>query len=349
MNPTEAAGLSCPPPMPDPPRILLGHGGGGRLTRELVSRLMLPAFANPALEQRHDAAVFDAGGPRLAFTTDAHVVHPLFFPGGDLGSLAVIGTLNDLAMSGAHPAALSVAFILEEGLPLETLQRLVGSMRDAAAGVPVVTGDTKVVERGRGHGVFVTTAGIGWIRHGLTIGPSAVRPGDVVILSGDLGRHGVAILATREGLQFESTIESDCASLVGPALALVDAGISVHCLRDLTRGGAAAALHEIATDAGVTLSLEESSMPVRGDVRAACELLGLDPLQVACEGRFAAVVPASEGDATLEVLRRHPVSAGAVRVGTVSAPGRVPVLLRSPLGPSRVLDPGSGEQLPRIC
>ncbi len=346
-----SSGLVCPLPMPDPRRILLGHGGGGRLTRELVERLMLPAFANAALEERHDSAVLAADAPRLAFTTDAHVVRPLFFPGGDLGTLAVHGTINDLAMSGARPAALSAAFILEEGLPFETLERIVESMRAtaAAAGVSIVTGDTKVVERGRGDGVFVTTAGLGWVRHSLTIGPASVRPGDVVLFSGDLGRHGMAILATREGLQFESALESDCASVVEPALALVEAGLTVRCLRDLTRGGAAAALHEIATAGGVSIELEEPAIMVSDPVRAACELLGLDPMQVACEGRFLAIVPAAEAGAALAVLRRFEVSAKAAVVGAVGAAGRFPVTIKSPFGPVRIVEMGSGEQLPRIC
>ena len=342
---------ACPLPVPDPRRVLLGHGGGGRLTQELVERMMLPAFANPHLEQRHDSAVIEAASSRLAFTTDSHVVRPLFFPGGDMGTLAVNGTLNDLAMSGARPAFLSAAFILEEGLPFETLQRIVDSMKNAsaAAGVRIVTGDTKVVERGRGDGIFVTTAGLGWINHPLPITPASVRPGDAVIFSGDLGRHGIAIMATRENLQFESAIESDCVSLVEPALALIEAGMDVHCLRDLTRGGAASALHEIAGAAGVSIHIDESRVKVRADVQAACEILGLDPLQVACEGRFMIVLPAAEAEWAVKVLQRFSPAEQAGVVGEVKEVGRTPVVLRSRFGPARVLEMGSGEQLPRIC
>ncbi len=345
------AGFACPVPATEARRVLLAHGGGGRLTHELVERLMLPAFANDALDQRHDSAVLPARAPRLAFTTDAHVVRPLFFPGGDLGTLAVNGTLNDLAMSGARPAALSAAFILEEGLPLETLERIVASMRDAAAaaGVPIVTGDTKVVERGRGDGVFVTTAAVGWVHHERSIGPGSVQAGDAVLFSGDLGRHGLAILATREGLQFESAIESDCASLVDPALALLDAGLSVHCLRDLTRGGAAAALHEIAAASRLSIELDEEAIPIRTEIRAACEILGLEPMQVACEGRFLVIVPAAEAEAALAVLRRCEICSQAAVVGRIRARGRVPVALRTAFGPERILEMGTGEQLPRIC
>ena len=349
-HPNLAAG-TCPIPAQDALRVLLGHGGGGRLTRDLVEQMMIPAFANSHLEQRHDSAVIQTASPRLAFTTDSHVVRPLFFPGGDLGTLAVNGTLNDLAMSGARPAFLSAAFILEEGLPFAILQRVVDSMKhaSAAAGVQIVTGDTKVVERGRGDGIFVTPAGIGWIQHPYRIAPASVRPGDVVVFSGDIGRHGIAIMATRESLHFESAIESDCVSLVEPVLALMEAGIEVHCLRDLTRGGAASALHEIAGAARLSIHLEEQRVNVRGDVRAACEILGLDPMQVACEGRFLAVLPAAAVEDALAVLRRFPQSEQAAVVGEVKEAGRTPVVLRSRLGPARILDMGSGEQLPRIC
>lgn len=342
---------ACPVPIPETVRVLLGHGGGGRLTQELIERVMLPAFANPHLEQRHDAAVIAAASPRLAFTTDSHVVRPLFFPGGDLGTLAINGTINDLAMSGARPVFLSAAFILEEGLPFETLRKIVSSMKRAAdaAGVRIITGDTKVVERGRGDGMFITTAGLGWVNHSLTIAPASVLPGDAVIFSGDIGRHGIAIMATREGLQFESAIESDCAPLAESALALLDAGIEVHCLRDMTRGGAASALHEIAAASRLSIHIDEHRIQVRADVRAACEILGLEPMQVACEGRFLIVVPAAAAESTLSVLRRFPQSEQAAVVGEVKPAGRTPVVLRSRLGPARILEMGSGEQLPRIC
>jgi hydrogenase expression/formation protein HypE len=287
----------------------------------------------------------------VALTTDGYVVRPMFFPGGDLGSLAVHGTVNDLAMSGARAVGLSAGFILEEGLLMETLWRVVRSMAAAAAacGVPVVTGDTKVVDRGKGDGIFITTAGLGRIDHDLVIAPASVRAGDAVIVSGDLGRHGMAVMAVREGLEFESAIESDSASVADPALALTDAGLTVHCLRDLTRGGLTAALNEIAGAAGLAIEVEEAAVPVRGDVAAACEILGLDPLGVACEGRFVAFVPAAEAERALAVMRRFPVGAGAARVGTVAAAPAGRVILASRIGARRILDLPAGEQLPRIC
>lgn len=351
-DPAGAVGsFNCPVPLSGTTRVLLGHGGGGRLTQELIESCMLPAFGNPALDARHDSAELQMGAPRLAFTTDSHVVRPLFFPGGDLGRLAVFGTVNDLAMSGAQPAVLSVAFILEEGLDIVMLQRITASMKQACqeAGVAIVTGDTKVVERGRGDGIFVTTAGIGWIHHAQKIVPSSIRVGDLVIMSGDLGRHGMAIMATREGLEFESAIESDCASLAGPVLELIQEGIEIHCLRDMTRGGAAAAVNELAVAAGVTISVEEQRIPIRNDVRAACEILGLDPMQVACEGRFLLVVPAREREKALLVLSRFPVCSGAGVVGEVLEKGRFPAVIKNRFGSLRILEMGSGEQLPRIC
>lgn len=344
-------GASCPLPRAGA-RVLLAHGGGGRLTQALLEGCFLPAFRSPALEARHDGALLALpGGGRIAFSTDAYVVDPLEFPGGDLGSLAVHGTVNDLAMCGARPRWLSVAFVLEEGLELARLERLTASAARAAreAGVEVVTGDTKVVERGRGHGVYLATSGVGVLEHGLTLGPAAVRPGDAVLVSGDLGRHGIAILGAREALAFEAPVESDSAAVHEPALALLAAGLEVHCLRDTTRGGLASALVELAETAGVGCELVEEAIPVGDEVRGACEVLGLDPLQVACEGRFVCVLPAAQAPRALEVLRAHPVSAGAVEVGRVSAerPGLVSV--RTALGTTRLLDMLSGEQLPRIC
>jgi len=342
---------ACPLPIPDYPQLLLAHGGGGRLMHELLERLVLPAFSNPLLATRHDSAVFPLGGLRVAFTTDGYVVRPLFFPGGDIGSLAVNGTVNDLAMAGARPRYLSVALVLEEGLPMETLDRLLRSMRAAAdaAGVLLVTGDTKVVDRGKGDGLYVTTAGLGTIEHGLTVAPQSVRPGDAVLLSGDIGRHGMAIMAVREGLAFQSAIESDCAPLAAPVQALLDAGIAVHCLRDCTRGGLASSLIEIAESAGLELAIREQAVPVREDVQGACEILGFDPLYVANEGRFVGFVPAAEAERALEILCAHPVTAGACRIGETrqGRPGRL--LLQSRIGTWRILDRLSGEQLPRIC
>jgi len=318
---------------------------------ELIEKLFLPAFRNRLLDQRHDGAVIEVGGQRLAFTTDSYVVQPLFFPGGDIGTLAINGTVNDLAMCGARPKWMSAGFIIEEGLAMETLARVVRSMEQAAAvaGVHLVTGDTKVVDKGKGDGLFINTAGLGVLEHNVVIAPSRVVAGDVVLLSGDVGRHGMAIMSVREGLQFESVIESDCAPLVGPVMALLDAGVEVHCLRDLTRGGLASALNEIAGVARVQVDIDESAVPVRDDVRGACEILGLDPLYVANEGRLVAFISPRDLPLALDVLHAHPLGEGATFIGTVGAgtPGLVTV--KNGLGVARVLDLLSGEQLPRIC
>ena len=345
--------LSCPVPRVADDRIVLAHGGGGRLTHQLIEKIFIPAFANDALEQRHDGAVIPVNGARLAFTTDSFVVRPLLFPGGNIGDLAINGTVNDLAMCGARPLYLSAGFILEEGLEMETLRAVVNSMRAAAAkgSVKLVTGDTKVVDKGKGDGIFVNTSGIGVIEPHVqrSISPASVQPGDAVIVSGDLGRHGIAILSVREGLEFESPILSDCANVWPAVETLLSAGIEVHCLRDLTRGGLATTLNEIASDRNVCIKLEEALIPVNEVVQGACEILGLDPLYVANEGRFAAFVPASQADAALSILRSTEVSQGAVQVGRVEeSPGRT-VVLQSRIGGNRVVDMLSGEQLPRIC
>lgn len=343
--------LSCPFPIQDYPRVLLAHGGGGKLMHQLIGRMFLAAFKNPISAPQHDAAVFEVDSRRLAFTTDSYVVRPLFFPGGNLGSLAVHGTVNDLAMAGARPLYLSAGFIIEEGLPMETLWQLVSAMRQAAdaCGVQIITGDTKVVDKGKSDSLFINTAGVGLIEHALDISPQSVRPGDAILVNGDIGRHGMAIMAVREGLEFESQIESDSAPLASIVLELLRAGIQVHCLRDLTRGGLTSVLNEIAEAAKLGIQVEEKLIPVREDVRAACEILGLDPCQVACEGRFAAFIPEPEVERALALMRAHPYGSGACRIGKVSAdnPGRV--LLRSALGSQRILDMASGEQLPRIC
>jgi hydrogenase expression/formation protein HypE len=343
--------LSCPLPIQDYPQVLLAHGGGGKLMHQLLGKMILPAFQNALLEAPHDASVFEIGGRRLAFTTDSFVVRPLFFPGGDVGSLSIHGTVNDLAMAGARPLYLSAAFIIEEGLPMETLWRIVQSMQQSAqaAGVQVVTGDTKVVDKGKGDGLFINTAGVGIIEHTQKIAPQCVQAGDAILVNGDLGRHGMAVMAVREGLQFESAILSDSAPLAEVVLQLLDAGIEVHCLRDLTRGGLTSVLNEIAEAANLTLSIEEKSVPVREDVRAACEILGLDPFQVACEGRFAAFIPERDASRALAILRRHPSSANPALIGQVTSARQAQVLLRSAIGARRILDMPSGEQLPRIC
>jgi len=345
--------LNCPVPRVADDRIVLAHGGGGRLTHQLIEKIFLPAFSNAMLEQRHDGAVLPLNGSRLAFTTDSFVVRPLIFPGGTIGDLAIYGTVNDLAMCGARPLYLSAGFILEEGLEMDTLRTVVTSMQEAAAtaGVKLVTGDTKVVDKGKGDGIFVNTSGIGVIESNVktTIAPASVQVGDAVIVSGDLGRHGIAILSVREGLEFESPTLSDTATVWPAVEALLGAGIEIHCLRDLTRGGLATTLNEIAADRNVCIKLEEASIPVDEIVQGACEILGLDPLYVANEGRFAIFVPPTQADATLEVMKKVPVSQGSVRVGKVEeTPGRT-VVLQSRIGGNRVVDMLSGEQLPRIC
>lgn len=345
--------LSCPVPRVADDRIVLAHGGGGRLTHQLIENIFLPVFSNDVLEQRHDGAVLPVNGAHLAFTTDSFVVRPLIFPGGNIGDLAVNGTVNDLAMCGARPLYLSAGFILEEGLEMDTLRQVVNSMQQAAAkaNVKLVTGDTKVVDKGKGDGIFVNTSGIGLIEANVktSIGPVSVQPGDAVIVSGDLGRHGIAILSVREGLEFESPILTDCANVWPAVEALLNAGIEIHCIRDLTRGGLATTLNEIAGDRNVCIKLEEALIPVDEIVQGACEILGLDPLYVANEGRFAAFVPQAQADAALGVLKKVEISQGSVRVGKVEeTPGRT-VVLQSRIGGNRVVDMLSGEQLPRIC
>jgi hydrogenase expression/formation protein HypE len=291
------------------------------------------------------------GDVKLAFTTDSYVVQPLFFPGGDIGTLAINGTANDLAMCGARPAYLSAGFILEEGLPMKVLERLVQSMQHAAAaaGVQLVTGDTKVVDKGSGDGLFINTAGIGMIEHDLSIAPARVQPGDAVLLSGDIGRHGMAMMALRAGLEFESMIESDCAPVYPLVQALLEAGMTIHCLRDLTRGGLASAVVEIAESAHLHIHLDERLIPVREDVRGACELLGLDPMYVANEGRFVCFVPADEAENTLSIMRSQALGVEACWIGEVSADPVGLVTMQSLIGVSRIVDMLSGEQLPRIC
>jgi hydrogenase expression/formation protein HypE len=351
MKDAKAFELSCPLPMSQYRQVQLAHGGGGKLMHQLIEQMIVPAFQNSLLGTRHDGATLDIGGARLAFTTDSYVVQPLFFPGGNIGTLAINGTVNDLAMCGARPLYLSAAFILEEGLEMETLWQVITSMRQAAddAGVQLVTGDTKVVDKGKGDGIFINTAGVGLIEHDLTIAPASVRPGDAILLSGDLGRHGIAIMAKREGLEFESEIESDCAPLAGLVAELIATGLEIHCLRDLTRGGLASALVEIAEAANVNVQIEEPAIPVREDVRGACEILGFDPLYLANEGRFVLFIPHGQVDDALAVLTAHPFGQGACVVGRVTNAPQPLVTLRSSIGGTRIVDMFSGEQLPRIC
>jgi len=349
-------GLSCPAPLRDHPQVVLGHGGGGALTHELVTHVFRRAFSDPLLDSLGDAAVLDVAaqlppGGQLAVSTDSHVVRPLFFPGGSIGDLAVNGTVNDLAMSGARPLVLTAGFILEEGLPVGDLVRVAEAMAAAAraAGVRIVAGDTKVVERGRGDGVYVTTAGIGVVPPGVAIDPAGIRPGDVVLASGTLGDHGMAIMSVREGLAFESTIISDSVPLHGLVAAMLAACPTIRMLRDPTRGGAAAALNEIATLAGVGIEIDERSIPVRPPVAAACEILGLDPLLVANEGKLLAIVPAEGAAAVLAAMRRLAQGRDAVAIGRVVAAHPRLVVMRTAIGATRVVPMPIGEQLPRIC
>ncbi len=344
--------LQCPIPISQYPTVLLAHGGGGRLTQMLIEKMFLQAFDNPALEILHDGALLEVNGTRLAFSTDSFVVSPLFFPGGNIGSLAVHGTLNDLAMCGARPLGLSTGFILEEGLPMEDLWRVVQSMQQAAeaAGVPVVTGDTKVVDRGKGDGVFINTAGLGLIAAGVHISPQRARPGDVVLINGAIAVHGIAIMSVREGLDFETALESDSAPLHDLVASILDvAGDQVHVLRDPTRGGLATTLNEIAVQAQVGIRLEETRIPLWEEVRGACEILGLDPLYVANEGKCVVIVAQEAAEHVLAAMRNSPLGQEAAIIGEVieDHPGRV--TMRSRIGGMRVVDVLSGEQLPRIC
>ncbi|UJB72577.1 hydrogenase expression/formation protein HypE (plasmid) [Acaryochloris sp. 'Moss Beach'] len=365
--------ISCPIPIEQYPQVLLAHGGGGKLMHQLIEQMFGCLFQSE-YRHHHDAAALDFPPGRLALTTDSYVVHPLFFPGGDIGSLAVYGTVNDLAMAGARPLYLSTSFILEEGLPMTTLWQVVQSMQQAAhqADVQIVTGDTKVVERGKGDGVFINTAGVGVIEHLQTIHPQSIQPGDLVILNGDLGRHGMAVLAEREGLEFESEIKSDSAPLNHVVLDLIAHGVELHCMRDLTRGGLASALNEIALAARVTMTsgrslaitLDETCIPIREDVQGACEILGFDPLYVANEGRFIAFVPPQSVDLALarlnaplsfplsgqsntnpQMKHRYPARV----IGQVTTAAFPRVTLTNRIGVERIVNFLSGEQLPRIC
>ncbi len=344
-------GLSCPIPIVDYPQVVLAHGGGGRLTKQLIESMFQPAFDNAALAAQHDSAVLEVGSSRLAFTTDSHVISPLDFPGGDIGRLAVFGTVNDLAVSGAKPLYLSAGLILEEGFPMDHLWRIVCSMRDAAreAKVQIVTGDTKVVDKGKGDGIYINTSGIGLIEASTESGPGSIEPGDAVLISGDVGRHGVAVMAVREGLEFETEITSDCGSLVAMVTELLASGLPVHCMRDLTRGGMATAIIELAEQSASRIELEGDRILLKPGVRGACEILGLDPLYVACEGRMVLFVPENAADQALSVLRGHSIGEGAAVIGRVTENGRGKVTVRTEIGTHRLLTLLSGEQLPRIC
>ena len=332
-------------------RITLSHGSGGKATQTLIEAVFLEAFSNPLLAPLEDGAVLTAHGGRLAFTTDSYVVSPLFFPGGDIGDLAVNGTVNDLAVSGARPLWLSAGFILEEGFPVADLERIVGSMAAAAerAGVQVVTGDTKVVQRGKADGCYINTAGVGVIERPLELGVATARPGDAVIVSGPIGEHGITVMLARGELDIESEVESDTAPLNGLVERLLDAAPGVRGLRDATRGGVATICNEVARAAGVAVVVDEDSVPVRPDVRGACELLGIDPLYVACEGRLVAVVDGDQVDAAMAALRSHPLGEGAAVIGRVRDDPPGLVLLKTSFGGTRIVDLLVGDPLPRIC
>ena len=354
-EPLPVSGFACPLPLRDYPHVVMGHGGGGALSRDLIEHVFLPAFTNPLLDRLGDSTVVDIAAEltdgRLALSTDSYVVRPLFFPGGSIGDLAVNGTVNDLAMSGAKPLYLTAGFIIEEGLPLGDLAEVVRRMAAAAtrAGVRIVTGDTKVVERGHGDGVYVNTAGVGVVPSGVSVGAEPLRPGDVVIASGTLGDHGMAIMSVREGLEFEAEIASDTAPLHGLVATMLAACPAIRVLRDPTRGGAATSLNEIATAARVGIELDEPAIPVRPVVAAACEILGLDPLQVANEGKLLAIVPADAADRVLAAMRSHEQGRDAVAIGRVVDRHPKLLVMRTAIGGTRVIPMPLGEQLPRIC
>jgi hydrogenase expression/formation protein HypE len=341
---------TCPLPLRDYPNIVMGHGGGGKLSAELVEHLFMPAFKNPALLNLGDSSVLTVPAGRLAYSTDSFVVRPLFFPGGSIGELAVNGTVNDLAMSGATPLYLSAGFILEEGFSLDSLGRIVELMAQAArkAGVQIVTGDTKVVERGHGDGVYINTSGIGVIADGVNIGPMRAEPGDVIIVSGTIGDHGMAVMSVREGLEFETQIRSDCAPLGELVADLLTVG-GIHVLRDPTRGGVASSLNEIAASSGVGMAINDVDVPVQPEVQAACDLLGLDPLYVANEGKLLAIVAADKAAAVLERMRAHEVAKNGCMIGRVTDKHPGLLVSRTRIGANRVVPMQLGEQLPRIC
>ncbi len=340
---------SCPVSVDQYPHVVMAHGGGGKLMNQLIDGMFARAFANPLTERRHDGAFAELPKNRIAFTTDSFVVRPLFFPGGNIGDLAVNGTVNDLAMCGARPLYLSAGFIIEEGLPMESLWKIVLSMKNSAdaANVHIVTGDTKVVDRGKGDGLFINTSGIGVIEK--EIYPQAIQPGDSIIINSDIARHGMAIMAVREGLTFESEIESDTASLSEMVMNMIENGIDVHCLRDATRGGLASVLVELSQSGGYEFHIEESAIPVRDDVAAACEILGLDPLYVANEGCMAAFIAGKDAEKALQIMKNFPTGQNASVIGRVMDSREARVIMKSRIGTRRIIDMISGEQLPRIC
>lgn len=344
--------LTCPVPLRDYPNIILGHGGGGKLSAELVEHLFLPAFRNEKLESLSDSVVLPKISGRPVFSTDSYVVRPLFFPGGSIGDLAVNGTVNDLAMSGARPRYISAGFIIEEGFSMDELTRVVHAMAQAAknAGVQIVTGDTKVVDRGHGDGVYINTAGIGeLISDDIELSPSNIRPGDAIISSGTIGDHGMAIMSVREGLQFESVIKSDSAPLNSLVQAMLDSGAHIRAMRDPTRGGVASSLNELAAAAGVGMVVQETALPINPTTQSACELLGMDPIFVANEGKLLAFIAADDADILVKTMRRHPEGADAAVIGHVTEEHTGVVVAQTAIGGKRVITMQIGQQLPRIC
>jgi hydrogenase expression/formation protein HypE len=344
--------FSCPMPFSETDTITIAHGGGGKVMNKLIENMFMHYLSNDIINEKHDGAIFNIGDQKFAFTTDSYVINPIFFPGGNIGELAVYGTVNDLSMCGAKPLYLSLGLIIEEGFHLKDLEKIIYSIKSACekTGVQVITGDTKVVEKNKGDGIFINTAGIGIIKDGINISPSFVKPGDKILVSGDLGRHGIAIMSARENLEFESSIISDCAPLNYIVQKLIDASIEIHCLRDLTRGGLASALNEIASQAGVEIEIEENSIKVDEQVRGICEILGFDPLYVANEGRFTAFIKKEDSVKALEILKSQESGKDAAIIGTVTEKSKSGIVnLKSILGANRILDMLSGEQLPRIC
>ena len=352
MGPSDiSGGFACPLPLTDYSKLLIAHGGGGKLTQELIRKMFLPQFRNDLLATMHDGAVFPSPGTRLAFTTDSYVVNPIFFPGGDIGALAVNGTVNDLAMCGATPLYLAAAFIIEEGLPMQDLWRVILSMSESAraAGCMLITGDTKVVDRGKGDKIFITTSGIGAVGPGIEINPARAVPGDRIIINGPIALHGIAIMSVREGLEFETRVESDTAPLNGLVEAMLAASRDIHVLRDPTRGGLASTLNEIAGSSGAGITIRQDDIPMSEEVRGACEILGLDPLYVANEGKLLAFVPPSSADRVLRAMRTHALGKNSQIIGEVVAEHPGVVVMKTSIGGTRVVDMMSGEQLPRIC
>jgi hydrogenase expression/formation protein HypE len=346
-----SAGLACPIPISDYPQVLLAHGGGGKLSQQIIQKMIVPQFKNEFLEPLHDGAVFTLNGTRFAFSTDSYVISPIFFPGGDIGELAVNGTINDLSMCGARPLYLSAAFVIEEGFAMNDLWRVVVSMQAAAAkaGVSLVTGDTKVVDKGKGDKIFINTSGIGIVEPGIEISSRNARVGDAIILNGTIADHGIAIMSVREGLEFESQIKSDTAALHDLVQTMFMASKNIHVLRDPTRGGLASSLNELAESSNVGIRIEELRIPVAEPVRGACEILGLDPLYVANEGKLLAFVSPNDAEKVLSVMRMHTLGKESVIIGEVVADHAGTVIMQTKIGGSRVVDMISGEQLPRIC